>query len=125
AAVPDFDEGFFGGDGLARLAAWLEKNGDKAPLVRRGERRGPPICRPSKIICIGLNFRDHAAETGAELPEEPVIFFKSPTAPVGPNEPLVKPRGATKVDWEVELAVVVGKAARYVTEAQAYEHVAG
>ena len=125
AAVPDFDEGFFGGDGLARLAAWLEKNGDKAPLVRRGERRGPPIRRPSKIICISLNFRDHAGETGSELPKEPVIFFKSTTAIVGTNDQLVMPRGATKVNWEVELAVVIGKTARYVTEAQAYEHVAG
>jgi 2,4-diketo-3-deoxy-L-fuconate hydrolase len=123
--VPDFDEGFFGGDGVATLARWLPGNASSAPRLGARDRLGPPLRRPSKIVCIGLNFRDHAAETGAAIPAEPVIFFKSTTALVGPNDPLVTPRNATKVDWEVELAVVIGKTARYVPEAQAYEHVAG
>jgi len=123
--VPDFDEGFFGGDGLATLARWLPGNASSAPRLGARDRLGPPLRRPSKIVCIGLNFRDHAAETGAAIPAEPVIFFKSTTALVGPNDPLVTPRNSTKVDWEVELAVVIGKTARYVPEAQAYEHVAG
>jgi 2,4-diketo-3-deoxy-L-fuconate hydrolase len=123
--VPDFDEDFFGGDGLTGLGQWLEGNAASAPRLSPRERLGPPLRRPSKIVCIGLNYRDHAAETGAAIPAEPVIFFKSTTALVGPNDPLVTPRNATKVDWEVELAVVIGKTARYVSEAQALEHVAG
>jgi 2,4-didehydro-3-deoxy-L-rhamnonate hydrolase len=123
--VPDFDEAFFGGDGIGTLGRWLQGNAASAPRFSPRDRLGPPLRRPSKIVCIGLNFRDHAAETGAAIPAEPVIFFKSTTALVGPNDPLVMPRGATKVDWEVELAVVVGKAARYVAEAQALDHVAG
>jgi 2,4-didehydro-3-deoxy-L-rhamnonate hydrolase len=119
----DYDEAFFGGDGLARLADWLER-GDTHPLAA-DVRLGAPVARPSKIVCIGLNFRDHAAETGAELPKEPVIFFKATTALCGPNDALVIPRGATKVDWEVELAVVIGKRARYVDLAEAEAHVAG
>ena len=124
-AVPDFDEAFFGGDGIANLARWLQGNAASAPRLPATDRLGPPLRRPSKIVCIGLNFRNHAAETGAAIPAEPVIFFKSTTALVGPNDPLVTPRGATKVDWEVELAVVVGKTARYVSEAKALDHVAG
>jgi 2,4-didehydro-3-deoxy-L-rhamnonate hydrolase len=124
-AVSDYDEAFFGGDGIASLARWLQGNASSAPRLSAKDRLGPPLRRPSKIVCIGLNFRDHAAETGAAIPSEPVIFFKSTTALVGPNDPLVTPRGATKVDWEVELAVVVGKTARYVSEAQALDHVAG
>ena len=123
--VADFDEAFFGGDGLATLARWLETSVASAPRLPARERLGPPLRRPSKIVCIGLNYRDHAAETGAELPREPVIFFKSTTALVGPDDPLVMPRGAAKVDWEVELAVVIGRTARYVAEADAYGHVAG
>ena len=125
SCVPDFDEAFFGGDGLATLARWLPGNASSAPRLGARDRLGPPLRRPSKIVCIGLNFRDHAAETGAAIPAEPVIFFKSTTALVGPNDPLVTPRNSTKVDWEVELAVVIGKTARYVPEAQAYDHVAG
>jgi 2,4-diketo-3-deoxy-L-fuconate hydrolase len=123
--VSDYDEDFLGGGGLGRLQAWLEKKASSAPRVDARVRLGAPFQRPSKIVCIGLNFRDHAAETGAEIPREPVIFFKSTTAMVGPNDPLVIPRGASKVDWEVELAVVIGKTARYLEEAEAYEYVAG
>lgn len=119
----DYDEAFFAGGGLARLAEWLE-TGDTHP-VGPEERLGPPIARPSKIVCIGLNYRDHAAETGAAIPAEPVIFFKASTALCGPNDPLVIPRGATKVDWEVELAVVIGAACRYASKEEASRSVAG
>ncbi|MEO8359256.1 MAG: fumarylacetoacetate hydrolase family protein [Vicinamibacteria bacterium] len=125
AAVPDYDEAFFGDDGLERLGRWLESNTDTAPRVDASVRLGPPVRRPSKLVCIGLNYRDHAAETGAEIPKEPIIFFKSTTALVGPNDPVVTPRGSTKLDWEVELAVVIGKEARYVTEQAALAYVAG
>jgi 2,4-diketo-3-deoxy-L-fuconate hydrolase len=121
----DYDEAFFGGDGVAALHAWLEARGGSAPRVSPKTRLGPPISRPSKIVCIGLNFRDHAAESGMELPKEPVLFFKSTTALCGPDDPLLMPRGATKLDWEVELAVVIGATARYVTEERAQAHVAG
>jgi 2-keto-4-pentenoate hydratase/2-oxohepta-3-ene-1,7-dioic acid hydratase in catechol pathway len=121
----DWDESFLGEGGLERLAGWLAKNREKAPRVEASLRLGPPIVRPSKIICIGLNYRDHAAETGAKIPSEPVIFFKATTALVGPDDDLVVPRGAAKVDWEVELSVVIGKRARYVEKEQASSHVAG
>ncbi len=121
----DYDESFFAKRGLERLADWVGQNKKGLPRADASARLGPPIRRPSKIICIGLNFRDHAAETGAEIPKEPVIFFKSTTALVGPNDALVMPRTATKVDWEVELAVVIGREARYVAEDQAPAHVAG
>ena len=121
----DYDEAFFANGGLKNLAAWLQKNQSKAPRVAESVRLGCPICRPSKIVCIGLNYRDHAAETKAEPPKEPVLFFKATTSLVGPNDALVRPKGATKVDWEVELAVVMGKQAQYISEGQALEHLAG
>lgn len=121
----DWDEAFFGGDGLARLARWLERDGAKAPVVGPAVRLGPPVARPSKIVCIGLNFRDHAKETGAALPTEPILFFKSTTALCGPNDDVVIPRGSTKTDWEVELAFVIGRRASYVEQARALDHVAG
>jgi len=121
----DYDEAFFADGGLDRLSAWVRQNEKAGPRADAAARLGPPIRRPSKIICIGLNFRDHAAETGAEIPREPVIFFKSTTALVGPNDALVMPRNATKVDWEVELAIVIGRETRYVAEDRAQEHVAG
>ena len=121
----DWDESFFGDGGLAQLQGWLRTNRDRAPRVDASARLGPPICRPSKIVCIGLNYRDHAEETGAKIPTEPVIFFKASTALVGPDDDLVIPKGASKVDWEVELAVVIGRTARHVEEERAAEHVAG
>jgi 2-keto-4-pentenoate hydratase/2-oxohepta-3-ene-1,7-dioic acid hydratase in catechol pathway len=121
----DYDEGFFASGGLAALRSWLDQNGKSAPRVSPSIRLGPPICRPSKIVCIGLNFRDHAAESKMDLPKEPVIFFKSTTSLVGPNDSLVIPRNGTKVDWEVELAVVIGKRALYVPKESALDFVAG
>jgi len=123
--VSDYNEDFFAGDGIESLEKWLERNSTTDRRVRSSARLGPPICRPSKIVCIGLNFRDHARETGAEIPKEPVIFFKATTALVGPNDALTIPKAATKVDWEVELAFVIGKKAQYVPKASALNHVAG
>jgi 2-keto-4-pentenoate hydratase/2-oxohepta-3-ene-1,7-dioic acid hydratase in catechol pathway len=121
----DYDEAFFAGAGLARLREWLARNGGSAPHVSASVRLGPPVCRPSKIVCIGLNFSDHAAESGMEIPKEPVIFFKATSSLVGPNDPLVIPRNATKVDWEVELAIVIEKKATYVSRESALDYVAG
>ena len=121
----DYDEAFFASGGLARLASWLKSNQSSAPRVAASARLGSAVCRPSKIVCIGLNYRDHAAETKAEAPKEPVLFLKATTSLVGPNDPLVRPRNSTKVDWEVELAVVIGKRALYISKEKALDHVAG
>ncbi len=121
----DYDEAFFGGDGLERLAAWAAASAASAPVVDEGARLGPPLCRPSKLVCIGLNYADHAKESGAEIPKEPIVFFKATSAICGPNDPVVIPRRSVKTDWEVELAFVIGKKASYVEEADALEHVAG
>jgi 2,4-diketo-3-deoxy-L-fuconate hydrolase len=121
----DYDEAFFGGGGLRELEEWSQSYGSSAPRVPQLVRLGSPICRPSKIVCIGLNYRDHAAESKMDIPKEPVLFFKSTTALVGPNDPLQMPRSATKVDWEVELAVVIGKKASYVPLQEASGYVAG
>src|SRR5438874_1350876 len=121
----DYDEKFFATGGVEALSKWLTSNTNSAPQVSAEVRLGPPISRPSKIVCIGLNFRDHAHETGAKIPTEPVIFFKSTTALVGPNDDLVIPKNGTKVDWEVELAIVIGKRALYVPTEHALKYVAG
>jgi 2,4-didehydro-3-deoxy-L-rhamnonate hydrolase len=121
----DYDERFFGTGGLDRLRAWANVEAARSPRVAPAVRLGPPIARPSKIVCVGLNYRDHAVESGMEIPKEPVLFLKSTTSIVGPNDPVVIPRRATKVDWEVELAVVMGRTARYVAPADAAAYVAG
>ena len=123
--VRDYDEAFFAGDGLAKLRSWGEGERWRAPKVPATTRVGCPIARPSKIVCIGLNFSDHAAESGMDLPKEPVIFFKATTALTGPDDPVRIPRGGSKLDWEVELAIVIGRAASYVDEAHALDYVAG
>lgn len=125
ASGEDWNEAFFASGGLARLASWLEQEGPSAPEVAADVRLGPPVCRPSKIVCIGLNYRDHAAETGAELPAEPVIFFKSTTAIVGPHDDVLLPPASTKSDWEVELAVVVGNTLSYADRQTASDGIAG
>ena len=121
----DYDEVFFETDGLQRLQEWVMENENDLPVFPEGERYGAPIARPSKIVCIGLNFDDHAAESGMEIPEEPVLFFKASSALCGPNDELVLPRGGNKTDWEVELAFVVGKRASYVDEKDAMDYLAG
>ena len=120
----DFGETFFGTDGPTRLAQWLETQSD-LPFFGAEERLGSPCARPSKLICIGLNYKKHAEEGGMELPPEPVIFFKATSAIVGPDDDVVIPRNSEKTDWEVELAFVIGKTASYVEEANALDHVAG
>jgi 2,4-didehydro-3-deoxy-L-rhamnonate hydrolase len=121
----DYDEAFFGSGGLERLARWAAHEGAAAPVVPDAVRLGPPICRPSKIVCVGLNYRDHARESGMAIPDEPVLFFKATSAIVGPNDDVIIPKNGTKVDWEVELAVVIGRRAAYVERERALEHVAG
>lgn len=121
----DFDERFFAGDGLFELQRWVTTEARRAPRLEPAGRLGPPVARPSKIVCIGLNFRDHAAESGLPLPAEPVIFFKSTTALCGAADAVVIPRGGTKLDWEVELAVVIGRRAAYVPRNEALAYVAG
>lgn len=124
-ATNDYDEAFFGGDGIEKLKQWVTANHNQLQPVGDDVRLGPPLARPSKLICVGLNYSDHAKETGAEIPREPILFFKATSAIVGPNDDLVIPKGSTKTDWEVELAVVIGKRASYVTEAEAPAHIAG
>jgi 2-keto-4-pentenoate hydratase/2-oxohepta-3-ene-1,7-dioic acid hydratase in catechol pathway len=119
----DYDEKFFESDGLSLLKTIISEKALKE--ISRDIRLGPPIYKPSKIICIGLNYSDHATESKMQLPPEPVIFFKATTAIVGPNDDLVIPKNSKKTDWEVELAVVIGKKASYVDEAFALNHVAG
>lgn len=121
----DFDEHFFGSGGIKRLANWLKRNIDESPIISNEKRLGPPMTRPSKIVCVGLNYAQHAAESGMEVPKEPVLFFKSTTAIVGPNDDMVLPKGSEKSDWEVELAIVIGKRASYVAKENAFDHVAG
>jgi 2-keto-4-pentenoate hydratase/2-oxohepta-3-ene-1,7-dioic acid hydratase in catechol pathway len=121
----DYNEAFFEQDGLNRLQQFLENNKGKLSEIPAGSRLGSPIARPSKIVCIGLNYADHARETNATIPTEPIIFFKSTTALAGPNDTITIPRNSVKTDWEVELAVVIGKKASYVDEAEALEYVAG
>jgi 2-keto-4-pentenoate hydratase/2-oxohepta-3-ene-1,7-dioic acid hydratase in catechol pathway len=121
----DFDEGFFTRDGLQRLGAWLDARAAHCPLVSPEARLGSPIARPSKIVCVGLNYRAHAVETGAAIPAEPILFMKATTALCGPNDNLELPRDSVKTDWEVELAVIIGRRAKYVAEADALDYVAG
>lgn len=123
AYIKDYDEDFFANNGLASLKNIIAEK--KLQPVSKNTRLGAPIARPSKIICIGLNYSDHAAESNMQLPAEPVIFFKSTTALVGPNDDLIIPKNSTKTDWEVELALVIGKKTSYVEAAEAMDFVAG
>jgi len=123
--VRDFDDDFFASNGPEKLAQWLQANEEKCPVVPENARWGSCIARPSKIVCIGLNYARHAAETGKEIPKEPVIFMKAPSALCGPFDDVVIPKNSQKTDWEAELAAVIGKRASYVTEAEAMTHVAG
>lgn len=122
----DWGETFFENDGLNRLAKFLAEQGDALPRVNVSEvRLAPAVARPSKIVCIGLNYASHARESGMEPPSEPVVFFKATTAWAGPNDDIVIPRNSDKTDWEVELAVVIGKRAKYVSKEEALDYVAG
>jgi 2,4-diketo-3-deoxy-L-fuconate hydrolase len=123
AHVQDYNEAFFVADGLTKLEQIIAST--DLPEIKLPKRIGSCVARPSKIICVGLNYADHARETGAEIPTEPILFFKSTTALSGPFDNVVIPKGSTKTDWEVELAIVIGKKAQYVFETEAYNYVAG
>ena len=123
--ISDYNEEFFGNNGIEKLKAWLSKNQDSCPIVDDEVRLGAPLVRPSKIVCIGLNYSQHATESGMDVPEEPVLFFKASSAIIGPYDPIVIPKGSLKTDWEVELALVIGKKASYVNEEDALNYVAG
>lgn len=119
----DYDEDFFGSGGPDRLARWCATHQHSLETVDPDIRLGPPVCRPSKLICVGLNYLDHARESGMDPPNEPVLFFKATSAICGPNDNVVLP--GLKTDWEVELAIVIGKVARHVPESDAMSCVAG
>ena len=125
AFVSDYNEDFFGNDGIEKLQDWLNKNQDLCPIVEDTIRLGAPLARPSKIVCVGLNYAKHAAESGMDVPQEPVLFFKATSAIVGPFDDIIIPKNSIKTDWEVELAVVIGKKASYVSEKNAMNHIAG
>ena len=108
-----------------RLAALSNIDVETLPVVEGSVRIGAPVAEVGKIIAIGLNYADHAAETGAELPEEPIMFTKAVTALNGPNDPVILPKGATKGDWEVELAIIIGRKTQYILQAEALSHIAG
>jgi 2,4-didehydro-3-deoxy-L-rhamnonate hydrolase len=122
----DWDEGFLGEqDALESLQNWLEANASSCPEISREERLGPPVHKPSKIICVGLNYSLHAKESGVDVPKQPVLFMKATTSLSGPFDPIVIPKNSKATDWEVELAIVIGKKASYVSEAEAMDHVFG
>ncbi len=121
----DYNESFFLTDGINRLEKWLEKNAERCLEVPDSERIAACVVRPSKIICVGLNYAKHATESGMDAPAEPVVFFKATSALCGPNDNVIIPRNSEKTDWEVELAVIIGKKASYIEEANALEYVAG
>ena len=113
--APDFDEAFFGSGGIDRIRPAVEQRAAAGQVSRfSGERIGAPFARPHQILCIGLNYSDHAAETGQTVPDEPILFTKSPNTLIGPNDDVRIPRGSTKADWEVELGIVIGKRASYL-----------
>ena len=121
----DFNETFFQTDGIKRLSTWLQGNESKCSEVASGFRFGSCVARPSKIICIGLNYMKHAVETGLGIPKEPIVFFKSTSSLGGPNDDIVIPKNSMKTDWEVELAVIIGKKTSYIKEEDAANHIAG
>jgi 2,4-diketo-3-deoxy-L-fuconate hydrolase len=121
----DYDEKFFGTDGINRLEEWLRSRAQELPDIDDSVRLGSPVCRPGKIVCIGFNYKDHARETGKQIPQEPVFFLKSPTALSGPNDNVRIPRASAHTDWEVELAVVIRKKAAYIQKKEALGLIAG
>ncbi len=121
--VDDYNEEFFTNGGLAKLSDQFSP--ESAGRLNPGFRFGPPVSRPGKIVCIGLNYSKHAAESGMEPPKEPVVFFKATSSLAGPFDNVIIPKNSKKTDWEVELAVVIGKKASYVSEDEAMDHVAG
>jgi 2,4-diketo-3-deoxy-L-fuconate hydrolase len=123
--INDYNEAFFTNHGMEQLTALMTKKKEVLVKVADNIRLGSPIARPSKIVCVGLNYTDHAIEVGAKIPSEPVIFIKSNTALNGPNDVIIIPKDSEKTDWECELAVVIGKKASYIAEADIKDYIAG
>ena len=125
AFINDYNESFFENNDLEKLKKWLSINIDSCPKISNKTRLGPPLVRPSKIICVGLNYSKHANESGMAVPKEPVLFFKSTTSIIGPNDDVIIPKNSDKTDWEVELALVIGKKASYIDAGQVKDHIFG
>lgn len=121
----DINEEFFGNNGMEELKKWLVTHEDSCLEITHDFRFEACVGRPSKIICVGLNYARHAKESGMEIPKEPILFFKSTTAICGPNDPVIIPKNSEKTDWEVELALIIGKKASYVSEENALDYLAG
>ena len=125
AFINDYNESFFENNDLEKLKKWLSINIDSCPKISNKTRLGPPLVRPSKIICVGLNYSKHANESGMAVPKEPVLFFKSTTSIIGPYDDVIIPKNSDKTDWEVELALVIGKKASYIDPGQVKDHIFG
>lgn len=125
AFINDYNESFFENNDLEKLKKWLSINIDSCPKISNKTRLGPPLVRPSKIICVGLNYTKHANESGMAVPKEPVLFFKSTTSIIGPYDDVIIPKNSNKTDWEVELALVIGKKASYIDAGQVKDHIFG
>ena len=125
AFINDYNESFFENNDLEKLKKWLSINIDSCPKISNKTRLGPPLVRPSKIICVGLNYSKHANESGMAVPKEPVLFFKSTTSIIGPYDDVIIPKNSNKTDWEVELALVIGKKASYIDAGQVKDHIFG
>ena len=121
----DFNQQFFEQNGIRRLTEWLDNQQQSLPVVDSHVRWGSPVDTPGKIVCVGLNYSDHAKESGMAIPEEPVLFFKATSALCGPYDQITIPPGSKKTDWEVELALVIGSKARHVSEENSLSHIAG
>ncbi len=121
----DYNEAFFGNNGIQKLSDWLNDHKSECPVIDEETRLGAPLVRPSKLVCVGLNYAMHAKEAGMSIPKEPVLFFKSTTAICGPFDNVIIPKNSEKSDWEVELAIVIGKKASYIEESEAMDHIAG
>ena len=121
--VEDYNEDFFASDGINKLKETFDPA--KATIIENNVRLGEPVRRPGKIICIGLNYRNHAKESGLEIPKEPIVFFKATSSIIGPNDDIIIPKNSKKTDWEVELAVVIGKRANYISKEEAMDYIAG
>jgi len=122
SVVPDITGATIGADGLAKIAA---ADAGKLPVLDKSSRIGPCVGNVGKFMCIGLNYADHAAETGAAIPAEPILFMKATSAIIGPNDDVELPKNTLKPDWEVELGVIIGKTAKYIEERDALDYVAG
>ncbi|MES2798240.1 MAG: fumarylacetoacetate hydrolase family protein [Bacteroidota bacterium] len=125
SVVEDINESFFETGQLEKLAEMFQSNEVTLPKIPAESRIGSCVARPSKIVCVGLNYADHAKESGMDIPKEPILFFKSTTALIGPNDKVIIPKNSMKSDWEVELAVVISKKASYVSEEEALDCIAG